>query len=78
MVAVSTISDPFPPPAEWVAARRASQVLLTIKDVDAMVNAGIVPEDATLNFCTVCCCTPTVRPLVMHPSIRKSQLSDST
>lgn len=44
---ISTIADPFPPPAEWIAARRSSQVLLTIKDVEAMVKAGIVPENAT-------------------------------
>jgi hypothetical protein len=40
-------ADPFPPPPEWVAARRSSQVLLTVKDVEAMVKAGVVQEDAT-------------------------------
>jgi hypothetical protein len=47
MVVISTISDPVPPPVEWIAARGGSQVLLTIDDVEAMVKAGIVPEDAT-------------------------------
>jgi hypothetical protein len=43
----ATITDPFPPPADWIATRTAFQVLLTIKDVEAMVKAGVVPEDAT-------------------------------
>ncbi|MBV8780266.1 MAG: Uma2 family endonuclease [Phycisphaerae bacterium] len=47
MVASTLISDPFPLPVEWIAARRASEVLLTVDDVDAMMQAGIVPEDAT-------------------------------
>jgi Uma2 family endonuclease len=43
----SAIADPFPLPAEWVAARRNAQLLLTIKDVQTMVKVGIVPEDAS-------------------------------
>jgi hypothetical protein len=48
MVAVfGKFADPFPPPTEWIAARRASQVLLTRHDVAAMISAGVVPEDAS-------------------------------
>ena len=51
MVAPSTnIADPFPPPSEWVAARNAFQVLLTVKDVQAMLKAGIVPEDSSVEL----------------------------
>ena len=43
----STIADPFPPPTGWIATRTAFQVLLTVKDVQVMVKAGIVPEDSS-------------------------------
>jgi len=50
VAATPTISDPFPPPTDWIATRTAFQVLLTVKDVQAMVKAGIVPEDSTMEL----------------------------
>jgi Uma2 family endonuclease len=44
---VSPIADPYPLPAEWVKARRGAEVLYTVKDVEAMIKAGIVPEDGS-------------------------------
>jgi Uma2 family endonuclease len=50
MVAGVTIQDPFPPPTDWIATRTAFQVLLTVKDVQVMVKAGIVPEDSSMEL----------------------------
>ena len=40
-------TDPHPTPPAWVAARRGGPVPLSSQDVEAMVQAGVVPEDAT-------------------------------